>query len=618
MPSVPEIASLESAIELAQRGELSSAERMLREILQRDPVQARAHNALGVVQMQLGRHAESEVTLIRAAQLAPDDARIRMNLGKLYGLQHRGSEAEENLRDAIRLAPANGDAHFGLGVLLKDMGRIAEAEACFREALALAPDDAQAHYALARVHLESGRFGLAEASYRDAIRLWPDFAVARNDLALILLETGRLAAAEESCREAIRIEPAFLRAWSNRVMCRQYDPTATDAEILASAREAGQALQVAANKFRPDVSPACRTRSMLDVGIVSADLHHHPVGLLLLPVLRELKAMGVRVKLYSSGSVVDELSEELAKHAAWTRISDLADEQAWACIRRDRPEVLIDLGGHTGNNRLAIFAARAAPVQVSWLGYFATTGTPNMDYILMDPWHAPDGVESQFTEHVLRMPHTRFCFQPIDAAPPVASRPTSAGRTVFGSFNNIAKVNEQVVQAWSRVLHGVPGSRLVLKWRTLALPDCRNLLAGWFRRAGIDPGRLEFRGESTHGALLGEYGDIDIALDPFPFTGGQTSFEAMWMGVPVVTFAGRRPVSRQTLCMLGNLGLEDLAGDSVESFVERAVDLAHDPDRLCQLRATLRSSMLASPLMDAPAFARAFMNILRDIADRAV
>jgi predicted O-linked N-acetylglucosamine transferase (SPINDLY family) len=241
-----------------------------------------------------------------------------------------------------------------------------------------------------------------------------------------------------------------------------------------------------------------------------------------------------------------------------------------------------------------------------------------MDYILMDPWHAPEGSEPQFTERVLRMPHTRFCFRPIDVGPPVAPRAVSPERIVFGSFNNIAKINERVVQAWSRVLHEVPGSRLVLKWRTLALPDCRGLLAGWFRRAGIDAGRLEFRGESAHEALLGEYGDVDIALDPFPFTGGQTSFEAMWMGVPVVTFAGHRPVSRQTLCILGNLGLEELAGDSVEGFVQRAVGLAHDPGRLNQLRATLRPRMLASPLMDAPAFARAFVNVLGDITRGAV
>jgi predicted O-linked N-acetylglucosamine transferase (SPINDLY family) len=280
--------------------------------------------------------------------------------------------------------------------------------------------------------------------------------------------------------------------------------------------------------------------------------------------------------------------------------------------------VLIDLAGHTGNNRLAIFAARAAPVQVSWLGYFATTGTPNMDYVLMDPWHAPAGSESQFTERILRMPHTRFCFQPIADAPAVAARRATAGSIVFGSFMNVAKINPVVMAAWSRILAGTPGSRLVLKWRTLGEADYRNALAEKLRRAGIDLGRVELRPESRHADMLAEYGDIDIALDTFPFTGGQTSFEASWMGVPIVTFAGSRTVSRQTLCVLGNLGLQELAAEDIDGFVARAVALAADVERVRELRAGLRSRMQGSPLMDAPRFARDFVDTLRDAAGTVV
>jgi predicted O-linked N-acetylglucosamine transferase (SPINDLY family) len=322
----------------------------------------------------------------------------------------------------------------------------------------------------------------------------------------------------------------------------------------------------------------------------------------------------VRITLYSKGVVRDEVSAELAEGAQWTDIARESDAQAWERIRRDAPDVLIDLAGHTGNNRLAIFAARAAPVQLSWLGYFATTGTPNMDCVLMDPWHAPPGSEAQFTERVLRMPHSRFCFRPIDDAPGVADRLPTSGGIRFGSFNNVAKVNPQVIQAWSRVLERTPGSRLVLKWRTLEDADCRKSLAAAFQSFGIHADRLDLRRESRHEAMLAEYGDIDIALDTFPFTGGQTSFEATWMGVPVVTLAGLRPVSRQTLCVLGNLGLEELSASTVDDFVERAVALAKDLARLRELRATLRQRMRASPLMQAPEFARAFVSLLHDAA----
>jgi len=622
MPKLTEQgAALERAIGLAQHGAFEKAEALLLALLAQDPTVARAYNVLGVVQLQQGKLENAEAALLQAVQAAPGDARVHINLGKLYHAQRRLVEAERHLREAIRLAPAGADAHFNLATILRGMGRLSEAERSVQRAIELEPRDAEAHYLLARLMLETGRFAEAEACYREAIRLQPDFAVAHSELAMVLLETSRLRDAQDSCREAIRIAPGFLRAWSNYVMCGQYDPDTTDEELLVRAQQAGEAIQAAGRRFSAPAAPASKSMAGLSVGIVSGDLHHHPVGLLLLPVLRELAASGIQLRLYSNGTVVDETSEDLAKLGTWTDIADRSDDQAWALVRRDRPDILIDLAGHTGNNRLALFAARAAPVQLSWLGYFATTGTPNMDCILMDPWHAPAGCESQFTERILRMPHTRFCFQPIDDAPPVAARPPAAerGRITFGSFNNIAKVNEQVIQAWARVLQGVQGSRLVLKWRTLAEAGCRGELAARFQRAGIGPDRLEFRPASDHATLLGEYGGIDIALDTFPFTGGQTSFEAFWMGVPVVTLAGRRSVSRQTLCILGNLGLEkELAAQAVDDYVERAVALAKDVARLGHYRATLRQRMRESPLMQAPEFARDFAQLLRDVAGAVV
>ncbi len=609
-------AALEKAIGLVQHGALEKAEALLRALLDRDPNLARAYNVLGVVQLQQGKFEEAEVSLLRAAQAAPADSRVHINLGKLYSTLLRTDDAERHLRESVRLAPDNADAHFNLAILLKELGRPREAEACLRRTIELEPRDSEAQYLLARLLLETLRFAEAEACYREAIRLRPDFAVARSDLAMVLLETGRQREAQESCREAIRIAPDFLRAWSNYVMCGQYDPDAPDGELLARARQAGQAVKAAASRFAAPLPPAAKPRARLSLGIVSGDLHHHPVGLFLLPLLRELERQGVQTTLYSNGSAIDEISEQLSGLAQWTDIAKLSDDQAWAQIRRDRPEVLIDLAGHTGNNRLALFAGRAAPVQLSWLGYFATTGTPNMDYVLMDPWHAPEGCESQFTERILRMPHTRFCFRPIDDAPAAALRPPVFERRhiTFGSFNSIAKVNEQVIQAWSRVLHGTKGGRLVLKWRTLADASCRAELAAKFQRAGIGPDRLEFRPASGHAGLLADYGGIDIALDTFPFTGGQTSFEAAWMGVPVVTLAGARPVSRQTLCVLGNLGLEEFAAQTEEGFVERAIALARDTARLADLRRSLRQRMQGSPLMQAPEFARAFTDVLLNAA----
>jgi predicted O-linked N-acetylglucosamine transferase (SPINDLY family) len=614
-------AALEAAISLAQKGALVDAERLLRELLERDPSFARAYNALGVVQLQLGDLDAAEFSLLNALRLAPGDPRVHINLGNLYGIQRRAANAGRHLHEAVRLDPGNATASFNLAAYLRDQGRVDEAETEFKRAVALDPRDAEAQCNLARLLLEKHGFAEAERYFRQALELRPDAAVAHNDLALVLLETGRLAEAQQSCREAVRIAPGYLRAWSNFVMCGQYDPGATDADLFARAKQAGEAAQAAARSFADPLASAAMQENP-SIGLVSGDLHHHPVGLFLLPLLRELHGRGVKVALYSNGGTFDGISQQLSRCAEWIDIAGRSDDEAWSRIRADRPDVLIDLAGHTGNNRLAVFAGRAAPLQVSWLGYFATTGTPNMDGALMDPWHAPPGCESQFSEKLLRLPHTRFCYQPIDGAPDAAPRPPAAqrGYVTFGSFNSIAKVNDGVIGAWSRVLRDTPGSRLVLKWRSLADAPFRAGLAARFRDAGIDPARIELRPASDHAGVLGQYADIDIALDTFPFTGGQTSFEALWMGVPVVTRAGHRPVSRQTLCALGNLGLdEELAAhddkDGEDGFVARATALARDLPRLESLRTSLRPRMMASPLMQAAGFSNAFLGVLRSAAD---
>ena len=604
---------LDEAIELARRGELERAEQALRALLEREPAMARAYNVLGVIQLQQGKWSAAEESLLHALRLAPDDPRVHLNLGKLYSALRRPQIAELHLAEAVRLDPANGDAHFNFAVFLSEERRLPEAEASFRLAIEARPDDAESHHLLARLLLESFRFEQAEAHFREALRWHPDHAVARNDLAMVLLETGRLAEAREALREAVHISPDYLRARSNYVMAAQYDPAATDAELLASALETGKALQAAAARFPTGPLPAAR-RTGLSVGFVSGDLHRHPVGLFLLPLLQSLQShKAVKVVLYSAGTVHDEVSRQLERLGDWVDIAQQSDDEVWAGIRRDPPEILIDLAGHTGNNRLAVFAARAAPLQVSWLGYFATTGTPNMDCVLMDPWHAPAGCEAQFSERIVRLPHTRFCFQPLASTPAIAPPPSTQRRHItFGSFNSIAKLNLRVIETWSRVLQGTPGSKLVLKWRTLADTRFRSMLAASFGRFGISEQRIEFRPASDHAALLAEYSDIDIALDPFPFTGGQTSFEAHWMGVPVVTLAGHRPVSRQTLCILGNLGMADRAATTVDEYVERAVTLADDRELLLDLRYSLRGKMSVSPLMGAADFACAFVDVLRN------
>jgi len=251
--------------------------------------------------------------------------------------------------------------------------------------------------------------------------------------------------------------------------------------------------------------------------------------------------------VYSAGTVKDWVTESVGLACTLREVSAMDDAALAELIRKDHIDVLIDLSGHTAGSRLTVFARRPAPVLVSWLGYFATTGLPYIDAVLLDEWHAPAGMEKYFVEPIIRLPLGRFCYQPVPFAPDIAPLPClKNGYITFGSFNNTAKLNAGVFDLWARVLASVPDSRLVLKWRTFNDDEFKRSTRDAFVQRGISPDRVELRGPSFHVGLLKEYGDIDISLDPFPFTGGLTSCEALWMGVPVVTWPRSRVVSRQT------------------------------------------------------------------------
>jgi predicted O-linked N-acetylglucosamine transferase (SPINDLY family) len=322
----------------------------------------------------------------------------------------------------------------------------------------------------------------------------------------------------------------------------------------------------------------------------------------------------VTVFAYSSGKVSDWVSDAIRAACTWRDVSGLDDAALAALIRQDQMDVLIDLSGHTAGSRLTVFAHRPAPVQVAWLGYFATTGLRYIDAVLLDEWHAPAGTQAQFAEPIVHMPGGRMCYQPVPWAPAVAAPPClQAGHITFGSFNNTGKLNAGVFDVWSQVLAAVPQSRLVLKWRSLADEALCDSVRAAFAGKGIDPSRIELRPASFHADVLLQYADIDIALDPFPFTGGLTSCEALWMGVPVVTWPQDRVVSRQTFAFLSAIGLAELAAKDAADYVHIAQTLAADRAKLTHLRSALRNTMQASSLMDVAGFTRQLEASLRDL-----
>lgn len=463
--------------------------------------------------------------------------------------------------------------------------------------------------------LDTGNTLLAEGRLTDAIGCYqhnlekiPGHVGTLNNLASALQAAGRFGEANAIYHTLLQYakKPLAWRIASNYLVGLQYQFEITPETLQASASELGR------QYGEPDISflaPSGLSSRPLRIGFVSADLCDHPVGFYLLPFLQHLDRNSFMPFLYVVGGRDDETARALKTFAEWHDVTSLDHNALLMRLRADQLDILVDLSGHTSGNRLPVFARRTAPLQVSWLGYFATTGIPAMDYVLMDPWHVAEGAENQFTEKVLRLPHSRFCYQPVSFAPEVSPPPCLANDFItFGSFNNTSKYNPVVFSCWARLLLEVPSSRLILKWRTFIDPAYCEQVWSIFEVSGVVRERIELRKASFHRPLLEQYADVDIALDPFPFSGGHTSCEALWMGLPVVTLPGERPVSRQTFCFIGNLGqkqwLEDWVAGDVEEYVAKAAVLAQNKKQLTEIRSSLRVIMLRSPLMDAYGFTR--------------
>jgi predicted O-linked N-acetylglucosamine transferase (SPINDLY family) len=358
----------------------------------------------------------------------------------------------------------------------------------------------------------------------------------------------------------------------------------------------------------------------LRLGFVSPDLGHHPVGYFLVRVLENLSQKQHETICYSDRIIKDALTHRLQDAATqWRDVIGVSDQRLAEQIRSDRIDILFDLAGHTAHNRLLTFARKPAPIQVTWAGYGGTTGLKAMDYILADRYEIPPELETYYCEKVLRMPDGYVCFDSPDDAPPVGPLPAlDRGQVTLGCFNNTAKITSQVIEVWAKILDRLPGARLVFKYK--GWNDCgvARRFAEMFAAHAIDPGRLEFLGHSPHAELLAAYHRIDLALDPFPYNGGVTTCEALWMGVPVVTCPGETFASRHSLSHLSNVGLTETIAHDLDEYVELAVSLAGDLPRLAMLRGDLRRRMAASPLCDGKRFATNLMSMLQDVWEQRI
>jgi predicted O-linked N-acetylglucosamine transferase (SPINDLY family) len=514
-------------------------------------------------------------------------------------------EAEAIYRQIIKAEPQHADAWHLLGVVAHQLGHSDIAIQLIGRAIALSGNQAMFHYNLGEAYRVSGKLGEAIESYRQALRIDPTDPKASNNVAGLLRSLGRAAEAVDGFRRAVELQPKQVEVHSNLLYTLNfdsaYDPPAVFAEHLAWAARHAEPLTALAAPHANDRTPGRRLR----IGYVSAHFRHHAVNFFTEPVLAAHDHHDFEIFCYSANLFDDAVTQRLKAHADhWRDIRDTSDEQVANTVRQDRIDILVDLAGHIDGNRLLVFARKPAPIQVTYLGYQNTTGMSAMDYRLTDERADPPGMSEMFyTEKLIRLPRSFFCYRPPDTAPPVTSLPASAsGRVTFGSFNNFAKVGSAVLAAWWNILKRVPRSRLLVL--AYGAAEVARQLHASARAAGIEPDRLEVFDQRPLGEYLQLIQQAAIGLDPFPFTGHTTTCDSVWMGVPVVMLRGNTYASRFGGSVLVNVGLEHLITDNVEQYVDTAVELAGDLNALAHMRRELRPRMADSALLDFQGFTR--------------
>jgi predicted O-linked N-acetylglucosamine transferase (SPINDLY family) len=597
--------NLGNALDALDRREEAAA--AYRQAIAVKPDFAEALSNLGDTLTNLGKLDEAIAALRRAIGFKPDYPEAYSNLGVALQIRGKLNEAVAAFRQAIGINPGSTGALCNFGNALMKQGKFDEAIAALGRAIAVKPDYAEAYSNLGAALQRQGKLEEAIAACRRAIAVKPDYAEAYSNLGAALQRQGKLDEAIAAYRQAIAVDPDYAQAHSNLAFCLNYVDRVAAEDVFAAHRDWGSCL--ARQTPRPSAYANDRqTGRRLRIGYVSPDFRQHSVSYFFEPLLKEHDRRAVEAFCYAEVARPDRVTARLEGLAdGWRTTVGLSDAELAERVRADGVDILIDLAGHTENNRLGVFARKPAPVQATWLGYPNTTGLEVIDYRLVDAVTDPEGeADALASETLVRLADGFLCYSGLPDAPEPAPPPClEAGAVTFGSANNAAKVSASVFDAWARLLVRLPEARLLLKGRQFGDAATRALFLARLGERGVAADRVELLAWLPDvAAHLAVYHRIDVALDPFPYNGATTTCEAMWMGVPVVTLRGDRHAGRVGASLLSQVGLNDLIADTVGEYVDIAVALASDRERLADLRRSLRSRMAVSPLCDGPAFAR--------------
>lgn len=639
---------LQTGLAHHRAGRLEQAAACYDQALKAAPGLFDAAHLAGTVAYQRGNYKDAVSLLSRAITLDPRSAPCAMRLGMALFSHGQPEQAERHLRASLARQPSAAETWNGLGLVLRALGRPPEAIEAFKRALSLQPALAEAHDQLGALIADSQGLSHAIPHFQKAVELDPNFAPAWCNLGLAQVQTGDTGAGMVSLDRALSINPRFTQALlgrglalqrtnrieeaiaaydraleadagnfearSARLLCLNYLDGMDAARLFEEHRAFGRLLETEhAVHLHTQTSTVVRAR--LRVAFLSPDLRAHSVSYFIEPLLRHLNPSQFDVILYHDHAVADAVSSRLRQHAAlWRNFASQPNRWAEEQIRKDGPDILVDLAGHTGFNRLPMLSKRLAPVQVSYLGYPNTTGLQAMDFRFTDDIADPSPSSDAFhTERLVRFSPCAWSYQPSATAPDVAPPPCVISPEVtFGSFNNAAKFSPHTLELWAAVLSAVPRSRIFLKGHGIDDPAFQQRLHSFMEKHGISGDRLSFAGRTAGlEAHLGLYNRIDVALDTAPYNGTTTTCEALWMGRPVITLAGNRHASRVGASLLAAIGHSEWTARTVSEYAGLAVQLTRDRQALAAQADRLRNQMLGSVLMDHAMQSKRFGDALR-------
>jgi protein O-GlcNAc transferase len=596
---------LQSAFKYYKEGDFQQAELIYKKILQKTPKNFDALHSIGKIYCRLGNYDLAIKYISKSLHFNANIPEAYFYLGIAYRAKGQYNDAITCYQKSLKLNPNSFNTYNNLGLVFQAKGQLDDAITSFQKALQLNPSFVASYNNLGNAFQAKGQLDDAITSFQKALQLNPEYFGAYNNLGNIYRDKGQIDDAEVWFRKAIRINPAYSDADSNLLLTMQYnvchDIHTIYLEHLNFSKKYAEPLASTISTHTNEHSLTRRLR----IGYVSPDFRRHPVAYFIEAVIIAHDRIFFEVFCYSNSLEDDEVTKRLKEHAnQWRDITGMSDRKVTELIRKDGIDILVDLAGHTANNRILVFAQKPAPIQISWIGYLATTGLSTMDYKIVDNYTDPPGKTDHFyTEKLMRLPESFLCYLPDRESPEVIHLPAlSTGHITFGSFNNFAKITSEVFTIWAEILNELPDSHLLLKGKSFHDRTTCDYAINMFARRGIAAERIALQSPDPSPKHLQSYNLVDIGLDTFPFNGATTTCEALWMGVPVITLAGIAYHSSVGISILSNVGLAELVAKTPDEYVSIAVNLVKDLQRLKSIRENLRDMMTLSPLCEAKRF----------------